>query len=438
MKEQEEDFLKHIQEELQAQEDPYQQGAWEQFLLHEKKKNRKIVPLFSAGFKMAIAATTLLIVGLFGYFLLKDNAEIHNTNTAGIAQQNQTNKKENNQIKTDDATLEKPLIHEPSAKSTLFAKKATYKNKTIVINNTVHTPAKNETNHPNIAVDSTVNVAIAKQEDNQKEAIAPSQKNNKPANTKPQQSIVDWAQNNPVTTQQYESKWSPSFYLAPIMNDAGIHLNFGVGLDFKVNQKFIISSGIEYAKLASEVNTNTPMPAQNNPAVMAKSNTVNRAAANNSAATNYQLNNSVSGINIPLNITYKVSGKLYATTGLSGLVVLANKGNISYTTVNNERITVNTNKGQIIEEKNITFSNTVTGNDLQYHTNSNGSLNSAINSFTPQKNNSIIPFYNAAIGIKQPLGKNKSIALEPFIQIPLIQNNTSQYTGGGIRLKVNL
>ena len=434
MEEQENDFLKNIKKELQAQEDPYQQGAWEQFLLHQKGKNHKTIPLFSAGFKMAVAAVGLLVVGLFGYLFLKDNSKINNS-TVDIVQKNQKKKNENTQINTDTATSEK-IINISAAKISLFAKKPVNKNKPVASTSvTSAIPPQKEIQDPTTAIDSTKNMELAKQEIIQKETSIPTQKNNHPNNNKPQQSLVDWAQTtSPIKKQQIESKWSPSFYVAPIINDAGVNMSFGVGLDFKVNQKFVISSGAEYTKLESEVNTLIPI--QNNPAMMTKNSTANRAAVNNTASSNYQLNNSVSGIKIPLSITYNVSNKFYATTGLSGLLVLANKGDISFTSVNNERITVSTNKGQIIEEKEVTFSNTVTDKDLKYHT--NASLKNDINTFNHQKSNSFIPFYNAAIGIKQSVGKNKSIALEPFVQIPLIQNNTSKYTGGGIRLKINL
>jgi hypothetical protein len=201
------------------------------------------------------------------------------------------------------------------------------------------------------------------------------------------------------------SKWQPDVYVAPAMgNDNKINMNYGFSLSYAIANKLSISSGVSYASISTTESLNASAPqtlsGKNLESVDAK----------------------VRGINVPLELKYKISDKLYTNIGVSALAVINNSQQNNYI-VNQVQsfssATVNgyaDSKTMIVKEKTT----------------------------EPQPEASIDPdkyigFYNFSLGYKQKISKKNNIAIEPFLRLPMktFSKENLNLTNGGLRLKID-
>ncbi|WP_114790852.1 hypothetical protein U0035_20775 [Niabella yanshanensis] len=242
-------------------------------------------------------------------------------------------------------------------------------------------------------------------------------------------------------------KWQPSLYVSPLFGDLGIDMGYGVSVGYAINDKIKISSGVAYNKLSASRNYSAG-PLGNMiasaPTVVNGAQGVAEAAKPGSALdskaaltsaynvvagqqTNslQQVDGFLTGIDIPVEINYNISKKLYASAGVSGLVVINDNKKYTYVDNRNVKVSVETNRGALKEDKSVLFTeqNTTT-QSMQ----------------TPTENTPFLGFYNISMGYRQKISGRTGVALEPFLKVPMrnVTQENLKYIGTGIRLKVDL
>ncbi len=268
------------------------------------------------------------------------------------------------------------------------------------------------------------------------------------------------AVNRPSLTVKPEKeknkKWQPSVYVSPQFGDLGIDMGYGVSVGYAINDKVKISSGIAYNKLsasrsygtgatgemmasASPNGLNGAIGATGAAGAAGAAGVAGRPSLDSKAAltsaynfvagpqTNFlqQVAGSLSGIDIPVEVNYNISNKLYASAGVSGLVVINDNKKYTYVDNRNVQVSVETNRGMLKEDKSVTFSEqSTTSQPMQ----------------APTENTPFLGFYNISMGYRQKISGRTGVALEPFLKVPMrnVTQENLKYMGTGIRLKVDL
>ncbi len=254
-------------------------------------------------------------------------------------------------------------------------------------------------------------------------------------------------QSTKKSDKENNRKWQPSLYVSPLFGDLGIDVGYGVSVGYAINDKIKISSGVAYNKLSASRNYSAgPLGnmrasaptvvngAQGAAGIVKPSDALDSKAALTSAynvvagqQTNslQQVDGFLSGIDIPVEINYNISKKLYASAGVSGLVVINDNKKYTYVDNRNVKVSVETNRGALKEDKSVLFTeqNTTT-QSMQ----------------TPTENTPFLGFYNISMGYRQKISGRTGVALEPFLKVPMrnVTQENLKYIGTGIRLKVDL
>ena len=413
MKKMDKELIEHIKSQLQSHEEQYPAGAWERFSGTEEKKRRiAFWPLWAA-------AALIFIFG--GVFFALNTQEQKNEVAAVKPHTKQLNDKvtqpkadKNIDIKenpalvttlngTNDALLSinrntqntsniKPLV----AEGTNYA----------VLQNTEETGLTN-----NNVLDNTLKAINLVNFSVKPVDILNTQKKTAPApvqRLKFEDLLAQDSrdnQNKPVSKTGQPSKWTPDVYVAPSMgNDNKVTMNYGVSLSYAIANKLSISSGVSYASISTTESLNAQAPqslsGKNLTSVDAK----------------------VRGINIPLELKYNISDKLYTGVGISALAVINNSQQNNYIVNQVQNVSYSTANG-LADQKMLIVQEKTT---------------------EPQPENNIDPdkyigFYNFSLGYKQKISKKNNISIEPFLRLPMktFSKENLNLTNGGLRLKID-
>lgn len=411
MKLPEDELITHIRESLMAHEEEYAPGAWEDFIKEEPKKRGLF---FWLGGLSSAAAVLLIGFGLFFVLNKKDlpkNQEISGT---------------------------KPIRGGsvlPQASDVISATPSGQKQETAISgtknNNTSQSADIIERRQ--VAIDLNTNEpasAIAQIETKQpiinplskQERIVPQEQvvAQEPA-VERKQSFEDFLvsetrQNRTANTgksiTKRESKWEMGLVVAPSFgNSKKLNMGYGVSMGYALSDKVSINSGISYNEMgASRTIENPP-----NTAMMSMN--VGGDIANDSKelkAVNAQLR----GIDIPLELKYHLSKKLYANIGVSAFAVIDQK-----------------QQNTFIESKVAPQAYDGGGGAAKAMV-----LNRTVSEEAPKeeiKNDPYLGFYNFSVGYKQKISKGKAFSVEPFIKLPMkeLKQENLYLIGTGVRLK---
>ncbi len=212
-------------------------------------------------------------------------------------------------------------------------------------------------------------------------------------------------QQKPPSKTSENSKWQPDVYVAPAMgNDNKVTMNYGFSLSYAIANKLSISSGVSYASISTTESLNASAPqtlsGKNLESVDAK----------------------VRGINVPLELKYNISDKLYTNIGVSALAVLNNSQQNNYIVNQVQNFSSTTANGYADSKTMIVKEKTT---EPQPEAN-----------IDPDK---YIGFYNFSFGYKQKISKKNNIAIEPFLRLPMktFSKENLNLTNGGLRLKID-
>ncbi|MFD2288343.1 hypothetical protein GJU39_03585 [Pedobacter petrophilus] len=403
------ELIEHITTQLQNHEENYAPGAWERFSEKEEKKRGGFVfwPLWTA------AAIILVVSGLF--FL--NNGKIINKNTI-VKSKTEINSTQGTEPKTDHSTHNKITIEEPKIASK--KNKAPYDAQPVNIFKSPSNKVENQnplyvTNQaadkiaaPKINVfENNPDVTSANSRNTEVKVAQEKVKTNNKMTFEDLLALDSKANlGKHVQNQKNQThKWQQDVYVAPSMgNDSKVNMNYGFSLSYAIANKLSLSSGVSYASVSSTESQNASAP------------------QSLSGKNLESVNAKVSGINVPLELRYKISEKLYTGVGISALAVINNSQQNTY----------------IVNQVQSMASPSANGTtDIR-------SFIVAEKQTEPQPESKLDPdkyigFYNFSLGYKQKISKKNNIAIEPFLRLPMktFSRENLNLTNGGLRLKVD-
>ncbi|TCD10622.1 hypothetical protein EZ449_09780 [Pedobacter frigidisoli] len=399
------ELIERIATQLQSHEENYSPGAWERFSEKENKRRGFLYwPLWTA-------AAVILIIGALFFSLDKKGNQNHIVVTkpkveTKISPEN-TNQKpvstdENNPILSNNPkSADQNLVANDISKKSILIENSNQKNSSQL---NIVTKSDEIIKNYNSLENSLTGINLSNSK-NKSFKIVTAEKKPQPIKKTTfedllaQDSKAD--QYKAASKNSIDSKWEPGVYIAPAMgNDNKVNMNYGFSLSYAVANKLSISSGVSYASLSS-------------------TETLDASAPQSLSGKNLEsVNAKVSGINVPLELRYKISEKLYTGIGVSALAILNNSQNNTYlvnqvqSTVVSDAAGYSTSKNYIVQEKKSEPEPTI----------------------DPDK---YIGFYNFSLGYKQKISTKKNIAIEPFLRLPMktFSKENLNLTNGGLRIK---
>ena len=407
----EDELITHIRESLMAHEEEYVPGAWEDFI-KEKPKKRGL--FFWLGGLSSAAAVLLIGFGLFFALNKKDlpkNPEIAVTKPV----KDGSLLPQASEVVSAVPSVQKqgtPISTTKNNSLSLAGDVMETRQGTIDLstNGPRSAMAQMETNQP------TVNSGSKPERIVSQEQVV----NQTPAVEK-KQSFEDFLigetkqngiANTGKSTNKRESKWEMGVVVAPSFgNSKKLNMGYGVSMGYALSDKVSINSGISYNEMgASRTIENPP-----NTAMMSVS--VGGEVANESKelkAVNAQLR----GIDIPLELKYHLSKRLYANVGISAFAVIDQKQQNTF--IESKVAPQAYDGGSSIAKAMV--------------------LNRTVSEEAPKeevKNAPYLGFYNFSVGYKQKISKGKAFSVEPFVKLPMkeLKQENLYLIGTGVRLK---
>ncbi|TBO40197.1 hypothetical protein [Pedobacter kyonggii] len=402
------ELIEHITAQLQNHEETYPDGAWERF--SEKGNNRRGI----AYWPLWAAASLILIFG--GVFFAQNNIDQQKdiAITKPKAQQNATangNSNTNIETKINSTSLNNDTIPINNLAANRPAK-ITESTKPLLTEQTsypfINTSAQLAPVNNNLLDNKLAGANLSNLKTNRFDILTDKKKPQPIAQTSFEQLLAQDSyanQQKPPSKTNENSKWQPDVYVAPAMgNDNKVTMNYGLSLSYAIANRLSISSGVSYASISTTESLNASAPqtlsGKNLESVDAK----------------------VRGINVPLELQYKISDKLYTNIGVSALAVIKNSQQNNYI-VNQVQNFSSTTANGYADSKTLIVKEKTT--EPQPEANIN-----------PDR---YIGFYNFSLGYKQKISKKNNIAIEPFLRLPMktFSKENLNLTNGGLRLKID-
>jgi len=404
------ELIEHITTQLQNHEENYAPGAWERFSEKEEKKQRGFVfwPLWTAA---------AIILVCFGLFFFSDGDKPNKNTIVRSKAQNTVSPKieqKRDNVTNDHSAVEDPktaLKNNENFRDTNTEKIDKSPSDKIANQDPIYAANQvmDKGNMPKINAVENNNPATANTGSPRNEAkVTPDE--TKVANKMTFEDLLalDSKKSQGKNTQNQKNqrpKWQQDVYVAPSMgNDSKVNMNYGFSLSYAIANKLSISSGVSYASVSSTESQNASAPQS--------------LSGRNLEAVNAK----VSGINVPLELRYKISEKLYTGVGVSALAVINNSQQNTYIVNQVQSMAAPSVNGTTDIRSFI-----VAGKETESQPESK---------LDPDK---YIGFYNFSLGYKQKISKKNNIAIEPFLRLPMktFSKENLNLTNGGLRLKVD-
>lgn len=416
----ENELIAQIKDSLMSHEESYVPGAWEKFRAQDGKKKPLIFWLAPLG---SAAAVLLIATGL--YFFINKTPDKQAAEIAKTSPYKYNGPKPDKSVTQGETPNESPK-ETPSARqeeigvSPASEKEFTAKNTDVPVpqsadridvvtkaipGSSVAEPAKSgpvvvvdpvAVNKPPLANETPEKKAYSLQEFLNKESIAG--KESKPA----------------AIAAAKQNKWEMGVLVAPSFGSTKrLNMGYGVSMDYAVSDKVSLGSGISYNELAASRDISSPAEMMNSPSGY---NTIARATKDLES-----VEAKISGIDIPFEVKYRFSKKLYANVGVSAFAVIRHQQSNNY-----------------VEQK-------LVEREASFAAGSKDSFTTfMVTEKTTEKapeaevsNDKYLGFYNFSFGYKQKISKSKSMSVEPFMKIPMkeVSKENLRLMGTGVRLK---
>jgi hypothetical protein len=428
MKPAEDEFIAHIRESLTEHEEAYVPGAWERF---EKKGRRGRGLLWLASLGTAAAA---LLIG-FAVFYTGNKMPAQQVAEYTGAQQAPGPLPG---VAGPEAAAKKPVeaARVPRNRNTPLRQKEVFT--TAGRNNKTSNPALMvSTAKPDLAaapvtltpgqpvqvlktmpepiVPATENAAVVT-------AVDDGMRTKTPVETDPKRSFQEFldaemktapamAQAKPAIKKQ--DKWEMGLVVAPsIGNGKKINMGYGLSMAYALSDKVSIGTGISYSEMgASKDLTRGGDGVQNSPgpatAMVMDTKSLQSVDAN------------LVGLDIPIELKYYFSKKFYTNVGLSAFAVLSQQQSHNYL------------KGSV--ESRVSEPMASSGFNAVF---TQKSISEPV-SPAEARNDKYLGFYNISFGYKQKISDKRSLAVEPFLKLPVKEftKENLYLLGTGVRLK---
>ncbi|HMR83935.1 MAG TPA: hypothetical protein PKE30_12425 [Niabella sp.] len=462
MKEQNDDIFNHFKNVLRNHEEPYNEGAWEHFAAKSGTAAKKspVIAMWKWAVAAAVIAGVVILAGVFSADrdnsinnpVAMDAPEDHKTGDSNAPAGDHTiaaiDEKEGHPS-FDEKSRVVDVPHDSRAAVVLPPSS----NKTTALQTGLIAPDPVTAPYVQPQQQEIANVPVVKEQQAQKPQVD-FWRNKVVEDTKQQQKPVLQDNNriilastpDPAAKRKHSEKnrrWQPGVFISPLFGDLGVNMGYGVSLGYAINDKVKISSGIAHTKITASRSYEATASSVPSGAIMADKplglpdahsasgslKSANKVMASNSYVTGPQqvttlqeIEGSLSGIDIPVEVNYNFGKKLYAAAGVSGLVVINDNRKYTYLDNRNEKVSVQSNNGSLKEDRAVMFSEkSITSQPVE----------------AQDDNVPFLGFYNLSVGFRQKISGRNSVSLEPFIKLP-VKGATRQnlnYKGSGIRLK---
>lgn len=213
-----------------------------------------------------------------------------------------------------------------------------------------------------------------------------------------------------------DDKWEMGVMVAPSFGSSKkLNMGYGVSMAYALSKKVSINSGISYNEMGASRNAVSSGGGEQN-----MPSTFSGGFPSNSKQLQ-SVDASLQGIDIPLEISYRLSKSLYANVGISAFAVLNQK------------------------RKNIFLESQVQDSPMDPANASFAFKSNVLNttiieekqSADELKTDPYIGFYNFSLGYKQRISRGKSVSLEPFLKLPIKEftQENLYLIGTGLRVK---
>ena len=440
MKLPDDELIAHIKEQLMAHEEDYAPGAWENFNSEKPAKKRGV--FFWLGSVSSAAA--LILIG-FAIFLVNDRKE-------GLRPSVLTaNKPLNQAIKLPDAQSAKVLAPAELAKGkekikiteaaeTVVAKTgrtikpvrplnkaallAGFSNHTAPKQNAEVIASKDFSGQvTGINQDKGGDIVVVAK-DKASEAASPVA----PVVVKKQSLEEFLAQESkngnargrrntgkPTGLDPQNDKWEMGVMVAPSFGSSKkLNMGYGVSMAYALSKKVSINSGISYNEMGASRNAASSGGGEQN-----MPSTFSGGFPSNSKQLQ-SVDASLQGIDIPLEISYRLSKSLYANVGISAFAVLNQKRK-------NIFLESQVQDSPVDPTGTFAFRANVLSTTITEERQSSDEL----------KTDPYLGFYNFSLGYKQRISRGKSVSLEPFLKLPIKEftQENLYLIGTGLRVK---
>jgi hypothetical protein len=386
------DLIRQMKQVLQAYEEPYMEGAWEQFSAKPKKR---LLPYWS----WAAVAAVFIILGSVWIFSYKQ--------TSGTVQLKVAEKKLNMSPPAKQSPDSRASItdqfspgekHAGHAKH-LFSKRQSDIKPTnnleglLIAENNIEVASSlapgllrsaevqyTERKPTLIATDKFMNFLVNQGKEADQEKIA-----------------------KKAAKLEYASNWGFGVEVLPTVSEAALSVGAGLTTQYKISEHFSVGSGISYVQLQAGKSLTPGVSLLSSKQLQ-------------SVNANFQ------GIDIPLNLVYNINKSIYTAVGVS-----------YFNVIKEDR------KNTFISEREVTAlsTNPVTGlaantRSFVSETTQEPATESLLNG------RSYLGFFNFSIGRKQELFKKRNIFIEPFIKVPIgkLSQQELKMMNGGMKFRL--
>ncbi|PST82368.1 hypothetical protein C7T94_16455 [Pedobacter yulinensis] len=424
------ELIAHIKDELQEFEAAYDAGAWERFN-GELPVRRPIMPWLLR----AAAAAAVLFIAIF-LFLKQEN-----TAKDRLAYQQQKGAEQSDRADRQPAPVnEDPAERHAQAQQKTVsavpgkmkdqpatASRAAGADRTATPAVTAYAAASKTGTPADRSASSGQPAAIA--------VISSSQHNNKkevqpdqpaaaaaPADHRSSDSFEamlaadDKHREKPKTSGSAARALQLGMMVSPALgNNQKINMGYGIAVTYALNKKLSVTSGLNYTAMSAFKDIAfEPVTVQDFPA------TTGFETESAQKSTLESVNASIRGLSVPLELRYHLTEKFYAGAGVSAMAILTQKQQNNYLVPTITPETYHAGGGNV-ETRNtiVTQKESVDVPGEQ--------MNSA----------KYLGFYNLSVGFRQKISPKNSIALEPFIRIPMkeFSRENLDLTDAGLRLR---
>lgn len=442
-KEKNKELIDHIVDKMKAHELPYSEGAWEKFASHDVS----LVSKKQTNWKYWSAAAAVLLFASASFLYLNQSAVNHGAIVANLPVETkldtdkltvETNTVETNKDDTPILKLDhspKQLIDASSGQRSIVKDKIEHAIASIdhLLEATTQIFTDNDVKQEPVDMTSKSGnelVEVKKQE---------VKNNNLAQNTN---TVRKEGEGNSSIAQKLEKlgsifnlnsdkhdfasaikKWEVGAFVAPSSTVDKMSMGGGLSLAYQITDKISIRSGVSMQQYGAGVDR------QNNlGAVQSAGMAFNDAVSNSPVMKNNEslllarqtvdkelsaVNNKLLTIDIPVDVRYHVSKSFYTSVGVSYVGVLDQTQENYFVNGINENTSAN--NGQAVSSPE-NVKQTFKG--------------SAVNT------NDFNGFVNLSIGKKMTVGKKLSIAVEPFVKLPVggLKSTDFNYTNGGLKV----
>lgn len=435
----EEELIAHIRQSLMAHEETYEAGAWEKFNKQQSKKR----PFLWISALSGAAAILALCFTLF--LVTKEKPEelkngLSKTNSSATTEQPKNTTTESlpatiETQKVPDIVTDKENGGENHLLADVTAPTVTKQEQDFVAPKPIVTDPIVNNNPPN------QQVAVSTVNENPVVANVPKpkvdlQQGEKIAEERPKPNIMDFfnreAEKNKANPKadilnKRENRWELGVMVAPSFgNTKKLNMGYGLSMEYNLSDKLSLSSGIAYNEM-------TASKSVGNNGVYSSPSEASAFARDTRSLTS--VSERVIGLDIPLELKYHISNSVYANFGVSAFAILDYQRNNTY--LENKLVSSAYVSGGAAGPS----APSSPGNNAEGASFTNGMI---INQLTTEpapessKNQSnYIGFYNLSVGYKKKISKNNSVAIEPFMKLPMkeVSKENLKLIGTGLRLK---